>query len=193
MLWVSPTPADLNGSSDSIAPDLRSSRWIAAKPLFCDQTLPSTWEDSARTMLTWVWSLFISGGMFQVSNFSTLTSNLAIAPWYIMPSHMLPSLSGRSPSMPVGQPFLGSGTGYSVTLPVFGSSLPKVCSPKFENQGVPCASTTTSCGSMVGRGSSYSVMMAWVPRPFGRGRVLSEYSQAVPSLRLIELRNSACR
>ena len=132
MLWVSPTPAALNGSSDSMWPVLRSSRWIAAKPLFCDQTLPSTCDCSARTMLTWVWSFCISGGMLQVVNFLSFMSNLAMAPWYIMPSHMLPSLSGRRPSMPVGQPFLSSGTWYSVCAPVFGSIMPKVCSPKLE-------------------------------------------------------------
>ena len=43
-------------------PVARSRRWTAAKPLFCDQTLPSTCADSGRTMLTWVMSLFMSGG-----------------------------------------------------------------------------------------------------------------------------------
>src|SRR5262249_19740996 len=35
--------------------------------------------------------------------------------------------------------------------------------------------------------------MTLVPRPFGRGRALSSYSQAAPSLRLMVLRNSASR
>src|SRR3954452_5401261 len=76
MLWVSPTPAALNGSSDSMWPVLVSSRWIAAKPLFCDQTLPSTCDCSARTMLIWVWSFCISAGMLQVVNFLSLMSKL---------------------------------------------------------------------------------------------------------------------
>ena len=75
--------------------------------------------------------------MVQTWNFSVLRSNFVIAPWYIMPSHKLPSLSERSESEPVGEPFFGSGTGYSVTLPVFGSSLPNDCSPKLEYQAMP--------------------------------------------------------
>ena len=64
---------------------------------------------------------------------------------------------------------------YSMCLPVFGSSLPRNCSPKFEYQASPFT-MITSCGSMVGRGRSYSVMMTLVPRPLTRGRVLSSNS-----------------
>src|SRR5215472_13517727 len=92
-----------------------------------------------------------------------------------MPSHKLPSLSERIDSAPVGEPFFGSGTGYSVTLPVLGSSFPRVCSPKLEYQAMPSPSTITSWGS-----------------PFGRGKVLSGNCQVEDELKLIELNHSAC-
>src|SRR5437016_14674344 len=86
--------------------------------------------------------------------------------------------------MPVGKPGRISGTGYSVTLAVVGSSLPRNCSPKLENHTAPSGSTTTSCGSIVFRGRSYSVMMTCVDEPVGRGSVLSEYDHVGPELRL---------
>src|SRR5436309_2206489 len=91
--------------------------------------------------------------------------------------------------MPVGKPGRISGTGYSVTLPGLGSSLPRNCSPKFENHTAPAGSTTTSCGSMVFRGRSYSVMMTRVDAPVGRGSVLSEYDHTGPELRLTPSRS----
>src|ERR1700741_3575515 len=109
-----------------------------------------------------------------------------------MPSHKLPSLSERIESVPVGDPFFGSGTGYSVTLPVLGSSFPSVCSPKLEYQAMPSASTITSWGSIVGRGKSYSVMMTRVAAPFGRGNVLRGNCQVDEELKLIVLNHSAC-
>src|SRR5258708_38690272 len=90
--------------------------------------------------------------------------------------------------MPVGKPGRSSGTGYSVTLAVAGSNLPRNCSPKLENHTVPAASTTTSCGSMVLRGRSYSVMMARVDGPVGRGNGLSAYDHVGPELRLMVAR-----
>src|SRR5215470_2757810 len=111
--------------------------------------------------------------------------------WYIRPSHKLPSLSERKESAPVGKPFLGSGTGYSVTFPVLGSSLPNVCSPKLEYQAIPSASTITSCGSIVGRGKSYSVMMTRVALPLGREKVLRGNPHVDDELRLIVLNHSA--
>ena len=91
----------------------------------------------------------------------------------MLPSHRSPALSVRSPRKPVGNPGLCSGTGYSLALPVLGSSRPRNCSPKLEYQAMPSASITTSCGWMVSRGRSYSVMTTRVARPFGRGSVLS--------------------
>src|SRR5437867_2941404 len=77
-------------------------------------------------------------------------------------------------------------------VPARGSRLPSVCSPKFGYQAMPSGSRMTSCGSMVGRGRSYSVMTTRVPRPTGRGSVFNAYSQRGAELRLIEARNSAC-
>src|ERR1700736_422990 len=90
--------------------------------------------------------------------------------------------------MPVGKPALIVGTGYSVTLAVFGSSRPRNCSPKLENQTMPSPSTMTSCGSIVLRGRSYSVMMTCVDAPEGRGRVFNAYDHVGPELKLIVAR-----
>src|SRR5215204_2591572 len=94
--------ASLNGSQVSILPVARSSRCTPAKPLFCDQTLPSTCELCGLTMLTWAASMFCSGGNGQYVNFSVLGSNLTIVAWYMLPSHRLPARSVRSASDPVG-------------------------------------------------------------------------------------------
>jgi hypothetical protein len=74
-------------------------------------------------------------------------------------------------SNPSGALSLNFLIGYSVSLSVFGSNLEMNISPKSEYQTVPSLSTSTSCGSVVGRPTSYSVMMEWVARPFGRGSV----------------------
>ena len=58
---------------------------------------------------------------------------------------------------PVGAAGFSSGTGYSVTFPVFGSSLPRICSPKLAYHAIPAESTMTSCGCLVRAGRSYSV------------------------------------
>src|SRR6476620_1081905 len=165
MLW--PTGEALNGSHVSQVPVLRSTRCTPPTPLFCVQILPSISSVIGLVILTWEFARLSSGGRFHTCIFSVLGSNFMIAPWYIMPAHRLPSLSERSDRSPCGEPFFGSGTGYSVTLPVFGSSLPIDCSPKLEYHAMPEASSITSCGSMVGRGRSYSVMMTCVARPLG--------------------------
>src|ERR1019366_4086778 len=187
-----PTGDSLKGSQVSHFPVFISIRWMPAKPLFCVQTLSSMPMCSGLVILTWVLALFSSGGIFQTCIFSVFLSNFAMAPWYIMPSHRFSSLSNRMDSEPVGEPFLGSGSGYSVTLPVLGSSLPMFCSPKLEYQAIPSLSTITSCGSIVGRGRSYSVMMTRVALPLGRGWVLSGYSHVEDWLKLMVLKNSAC-
>src|ERR1700719_718766 len=105
-----------------------------------------------------------------------------------MATQGLPLGSNSRSSEPVGASGLSSGSGYSVTLPVLGSSSPRVCSPKFEYQTVPVplGSTTTSCGSVKsGRGSSYSVRMTRVARPAGRGAVLSGNAKVGWVLRLM--------
>ena len=47
------------------------------------------------------------------------------------------------------------------------------CSPKSEYQAIPSESTITSWGIANFRGRSYSVMMARVALPLGRGKVFS--------------------
>src|SRR5258705_9243495 len=113
MLW--PTGDALNGSHVSHLPVLRSTRWMPPTPLFCVQILPSTCTVIGLVMLTCEFARFSSGGRFHTCMCSVFGSNFMIAPWYIMPAHKLPSLSGRNDSSPVGEPFFGSGTGYSVT------------------------------------------------------------------------------
>ena len=124
-------------------------------------------------MFTCVMSRLNSAGRLHVWNVSVFRSNFAMPPWNIMPSQRLCSASNRTESAPVGKPGFNSGTGYSVTVPLFGSSLPSVCSPKLQNHAMPSGSTITSCGWMVLRGRSYSVMTTRVPRPVGRGSVFS--------------------
>src|SRR4029079_10154619 len=184
MLCGSPLGASLNGSHVSIWPVARSRRWTPAKPLFCDQTLPSTCELCGLTMFTWAASMFCSGGSGNDLNVSAWRSNFTIVAWYMLPSHRSPALSVRSPRKPVGKPDLCSGTRYSVGVPDLGSSRPRNCSPKLEYQAMPSASTTTSCGWMVSRGRSYSVMTTRVLRPFGRGRGLSAEVHFAPQLRV---------
>src|SRR5262245_37200085 len=147
----------LNGSKVSILPVDRSSRCTAAKPLFCDHTLPSTCDASGRTMFTCEASMLYSGGIGQAVNRSAFGSNRTIAAWYMLPSHRLPSLSIRRPSEPFGKSGLCTGIAYSLDSPVLGSSLPTNCSPKLEYQAMPSLSSTTSCGEIVSRGRSYSV------------------------------------
>ncbi len=50
-----------------------------------------------------------------------------------------------------------SGTWYSVTFPVRGSSLARICSPKLAYHTIPAESTITSCGCLVFGDKSYSV------------------------------------
>ncbi len=89
----------------------------------------------------------------------------------------LPSLSNSSERLPTGEPGLNCLIGYSVSLSVFGSNLEMKSSPKSEYQTLPSLSSTTSCGWIVGRGSEYSVTMARVERPLGRGSVFNGYCQ----------------
>src|SRR5262245_42611418 len=139
-----PLGDSLNGSQVSHLPDLRSTRWTPANPLFWVHTLPSTPICIGLVILICVLALFRSRGMFQTWNVSVFLSNFAMPAWYIMPSHKFCSLSKRTESAPVGEPFFGSGMGHSICLPVLGSSFPNICSPKLEYQAIPCASTITS-------------------------------------------------
>src|SRR2546425_12380855 len=102
---------------------------------------------------------------------------------------MPPSSSNCNPRLPVGKPCFKIGTGYSVTSAVLGSSRPIFCSPKLEYHTIPRESTMTSCGSMVARGRSYSVMMTCLSFPLGRENVLRGYAHVEPELKLFVLWN----
>src|SRR3984893_9809503 len=71
---------------------------------------------------------------------------------------------------------------------VFGLNLPMNISPKSVYQTLPSLSTRMSCGSVVGRNISYSVTIARVSLPFGRGSLLSSYVQWSAELRFIVAR-----
>ena len=105
-----------------------------------------------------------------------------------MSNQILPVWSNSMLSSPVGALSLNFLIGYSVSLSVFGSNLPMNISPKSVYQTMPSLSTRMSCGSVVGRTMSYSVTMARVSRPFGRGSVLSSYDQWSLELRLMVAR-----
>src|SRR5258708_29471299 len=122
---------------------------------------------------------------------SVLGSRFPSEPWYIVSNQRVPFLSNSSERLPTGASDLNLVTGNSVSLSVFGSNLEMKGSPKSEYQTFPCASTITSCGSVVDRGRSYSVMMARVARPVGRARALRGYCHFSTSLRLMLARYSA--
>ena len=67
----------------------------------------------------------------------------------------------------------------------------ETASAKSEYQAIPAESTTTSCGSAIFRGKSYSVMMTRVARPLGRGSVLNGYSHVSLELKLTLASHSA--
>ena len=88
-------------------------------------------------------------------------------------NQILPTVSNSMLSRPSGALGLNFLIGYSVSLSVFGSNLPMNISPKSEYQTAPSLSTRMSCGSVVGRPTTYSVTTARVERPVGRGSVFS--------------------
>ncbi len=122
---------------------------------------------------------------------SVFWSKRTIDAWYIMPSQTLSSRSISRSSEPSGQPGLVTGIGYCVTLPVFGSILPRNIWPKSEYQTLPLLSITTSCGWMWASGRSYSVKMTFVDLPVGRGSVLSGNCQVSCWLKLMVASHSA--
>src|SRR5205085_318159 len=104
-------------------------------------------------------------------NFSVFGSNLTSEPCIMLPIQIVPSRADWTLRLPVGAPGFDTGIGYSVVLPVFGSSRPKYCAPKSLYQTMPRASRNASCGIAMGRGRSYSVMITRVALPVGRGSV----------------------
>ena len=91
-------------------------------------------------------------------------------------------------SSPLGALSLNFLIGYSTSLSVFGSNLPMNISPKSVYQTFPSLSTRMSCGSLVGRTTSYWVTIARVSRPLGRGSVFNSYCQRSVALRLMVAR-----
>src|SRR5215470_2988602 len=67
---------------------------------------------------------------------------------------MLPSLSATSP----WGPELGVFSGYSLKVPVFGSSLPSLFAPCPVYQSAPSGASAGSCGRDFAVGTSYSLM-----------------------------------
>src|SRR6266850_879804 len=142
-----------------------------------------------------LWLRFESLNGSKVSHLPEARSMRCTAAKPLFCVHILPSTakcSGLVMLICVLALFNSGGMLHSCSLPLFGSSLPMLCSPKSEYHAMPSASTTTSCGSIVGRGRSYSVMMTRVPRPLGRGRLCSGNCQLDPELRLMALSHSAC-
>src|SRR5207249_3503500 len=99
-------------------------------PTLFIQTLPSTAKLAGMTIACCAMSLLMLGERGKLWNFSVRGSNFTIPPWSIMPCQMFPSLSISISRLPCGKPLLNSEMGYSVTLPVLGSSLPRYCEPK---------------------------------------------------------------
>src|SRR5215470_15759016 len=131
---VLPVAGSLNEPNVSHFPVAGSSRRIWARSEFFTHTLPSTSDDTGVTNACWVASVCHSFGTDQVSNFSVLGSKRATPAWYIIEIQSLPLFSVSRSSVPIGKPSLITGNGYSDTLRVLGSSLPRNCSPKCVNQ-----------------------------------------------------------
>src|SRR6266487_952729 len=144
---------------------------------FLIHTLLSLGVPSIAIWPSWPASESHSLGVVHSWNFSVFLSNFAMAFWYITPTQGLSFLSNSRSSVPSDHPGLTTGIGYCVTLPVFGSILPRNIWPKSEYQTLPLRSSTTSCGWISGFGRSYSVMITRVDLSVSRGWVLSGKAQ----------------
>src|SRR5580704_2433765 len=158
---------------------------------FLIHTLLSEGVPSIARWPSWPPSVSHSLGVVHIWNFSVFLSNFAMAFWYITPIQGLSSVSNSRSSVPSGHPGLTTGIGYCVTLPVFGSILPRNICPKSEYHTLPARSSTTSCGWIRGFGKSYSVMITCVDLPVRRGWVLRGKVQVGSSLRLTLASHSA--
>src|SRR5207302_8283410 len=110
---------------------------------FLIHTLLSSAVPSTARWPSWPASVSHSLGVDHIVNFSVFLSNLAMALWYITPTHGLSFLSISRLRVPCGQPSLTIGIGYCVTLPVLGSILPRNIWPKSEYQTLPARSSIT--------------------------------------------------
>src|SRR5256885_3324287 len=151
---------------------------------FLIQTLLSLGVPAIAIWPSWPASVSHSLGVVHIRNFSVFLSNFAMALWYITPTQGLSSRSISRSSVPSDHPGLTTGIGYCVTLPVFGSILPRNIWPKSEYQALPSRSSTTSCGWISGFGRSYSVMITRVDLPVSRGSGFSGQAPAWRRLRL---------
>ncbi len=88
------------------------------------QTLPSTSDELGITIACCEELLLMSFGSGSIVNFSVLGSNLASPACSIRATQRLPALSNSMSRLPGGSSALSTGIGYSVALPVLGSSLP---------------------------------------------------------------------
>src|SRR6202043_813392 len=92
---------------------------------FLIHTLWSAGVPSMARWPSWPPSVSHSLGVRQNWNFAVFLSNFAMALWYITPTQGLSSVSNSRSRVPSGDPGLTMGIGYCVTLPVFGSILPR--------------------------------------------------------------------
>src|SRR6267143_1359181 len=158
---------------------------------FLIHTLLSLWVPSMAIWPSWPASVSHSLGVVHIRIFSLFLSNFAMALWYITPTQGLSSRSNSRSRVPSDHPGLTTGIGYCVTLPVFGSILPRNIWPKSEYQALPWRSSITSCGWISGFGRSYSVMITRVDLPVSRGSVFSGNDHVCCWLRLTLASHSA--
>src|SRR5437867_6878652 len=92
---------------------------------FLIHTLLSMLAPSSARWPSWPPSVSHSLGVVHIWNFWVFLSNLAMALWYITPTHGLSYLANSRSSVPSDHPGLATGIGYCVTWPVFGSILPR--------------------------------------------------------------------
>src|SRR5437899_12230753 len=92
---------------------------------YLSHALLSTLVHSRARRPSWPPYVSQSFGVCHIWNFSVFLSNFAMEFWYITPTQGLSSLSNSRSSVPSGHPGLTTGIEYCVTLPVFGSILPR--------------------------------------------------------------------
>src|ERR1043166_2966106 len=189
-------PLTLSGGRKSVGwnrshlPVLMSTRKMCCLPTVLVHTLPWT---AWRSPVKWIGPVqsFHSFAPGKSAILPVLGSSRPSEPWYMVSTQIWPFLSNSIESRPSGAFSLNFLIGYSTTLSVFGSNLPMNISPKSEYQTLPSLSTSTSCGSVVGRTMSYWVTTARVSRPLGRGSVFNSYAQGSLGPRLLVARYSA--
>src|ERR1700674_3403757 len=92
---------------------------------FLIHTLLSVGVPSIAIWPSWPPSVSHSLGVVHIWNFWVFLSNFAMELWYITPTQGLSLLLKSRSSVPSGHPGLTTGIGNCVTVPVFGSILPR--------------------------------------------------------------------